>query len=564
MTGNLSDEGNLLARLVSPVRNRYFYGKMLTERDLTLEQTYLNRKRWLVNRLGLGSGVLCGLEVETSQDGQCVMVHPGVAIDPLGREIVVPEPYCLTNPRQMTDCLGNPLGDPIKGAAKVTLCLKYRECEAEPVPVLVSDCDTHEGCAANVVRERYCLMVSAGLDQPEGDGIPCAKIFPVHPNKEFDHSLQAAKALSGECQVPSTECVVLADLILSEKDETPVKVDMFAHRQMIYSNEMLFDLLICLADRVDQCCQVKLLRYVSGDAQKAAPNEVLKEPLVVQVVDDAQKPVANEAITFTVRGGGGAIQGGSGLSSDSQGMAKVSWQLGKDAGLNTVEARLANGANVMFVAMAMEAPAAKPPVILATQPANGEVLKLDDVNKLLDRGLEIVFDQPMDVKCLNTPEKWLGLYLVNGQKQDAGDAIALVDRLQLTYIDHDNGQPTAKAIYRLAVPESYPNGLMKQRLRVLIVAFGKNKTILSAQTKLLLDGEFAGTQLNFSLTGLFPNDPALDLLTALFGMGPGQREKFGLDVYKGLSSPAAAPAIPANGTGDTQPGGLFHSYFGIA
>src|SRR3970282_1579003 len=50
-----------LAKLESPTRNRYFYGKLLTERHFDLEQRYFNRKRWLLNRLTLGSGVICGL-----------------------------------------------------------------------------------------------------------------------------------------------------------------------------------------------------------------------------------------------------------------------------------------------------------------------------------------------------------------------------------------------------------------------------------------------------------------------------------------------------------------------
>ena len=151
MAENLSEEARALARLVSFSRNKYFYGKMLTERELTLEQCYMNRKRWLINRLGLGSGVLCGLEVELSEDGTRLLVHPGVAIDPLGREIIVPEAYCLADLRQPTDCQGNPSGDQIRGAATLYLCLCYHECNAEPVPVLVSDCDTRQGCAANLV-----------------------------------------------------------------------------------------------------------------------------------------------------------------------------------------------------------------------------------------------------------------------------------------------------------------------------------------------------------------------------------------------------------------------------
>ena len=75
--------------LTLPKRNHFFYGKLLDEMHLRLEQNYFNGKRHLLNRLALGHGVLCGLEVVV-EDGT-VWVTPGVAIDRHGREIIVPE-----------------------------------------------------------------------------------------------------------------------------------------------------------------------------------------------------------------------------------------------------------------------------------------------------------------------------------------------------------------------------------------------------------------------------------------------------------------------------------------
>src|SRR5215204_5022050 len=76
-------------------RNRYFYGKLMTVRDFLREQEYFNSKRWLVNRLLFGSGIVCGLEVTTAGGGSLgateVEIQPGVAFDPVGREITVLE-----------------------------------------------------------------------------------------------------------------------------------------------------------------------------------------------------------------------------------------------------------------------------------------------------------------------------------------------------------------------------------------------------------------------------------------------------------------------------------------
>ena len=77
-------------QLAAFVRNRYFYGKLLDVYHLELEQQYLNGKRWLINRLISGYGVVCGLNVECSGDGKGVIVGPGVGIDKAGYEIVVP------------------------------------------------------------------------------------------------------------------------------------------------------------------------------------------------------------------------------------------------------------------------------------------------------------------------------------------------------------------------------------------------------------------------------------------------------------------------------------------
>ena len=73
-------------------RNRYFYGKLLDVFHLELEQEYFNSKRWLLNRLITGPGVVCGLNVTLTDDKESIIVQPGLAIDRCGREIIVTKP----------------------------------------------------------------------------------------------------------------------------------------------------------------------------------------------------------------------------------------------------------------------------------------------------------------------------------------------------------------------------------------------------------------------------------------------------------------------------------------
>jgi hypothetical protein len=105
---------------------RFFYGKLMDVRHFTMEQCYFLEQIRLLNRLGLGSGVLCGLEVAAAADGTAV-ARPGVAIDYGGHEIVLTAPYRIEQPLQPTDDCGRPEGEPVEQGS-VTICLCYHEC----------------------------------------------------------------------------------------------------------------------------------------------------------------------------------------------------------------------------------------------------------------------------------------------------------------------------------------------------------------------------------------------------------------------------------------------------
>ena len=75
----------------SAERNHYFYGKLMTVRDFENEQTYMNDKRRLGNRMLHGAGIVSGLGV-LLVDNQTISLEAGMALDYLGREIVVREP----------------------------------------------------------------------------------------------------------------------------------------------------------------------------------------------------------------------------------------------------------------------------------------------------------------------------------------------------------------------------------------------------------------------------------------------------------------------------------------
>lgn len=141
-------------------RNRYFYGKLLTVRDFQMEQEYFNGKRFLMNRLVDGSGVVCGLQLKASRDK--VILSPGVAIDKSGKEIVVTDEKNITISNFAGFIPGN-IGD----TQPYYLCLQYTDDEREVPssaassnPCCKSSCSCcEEFCEYNHIVERSKLSL---------------------------------------------------------------------------------------------------------------------------------------------------------------------------------------------------------------------------------------------------------------------------------------------------------------------------------------------------------------------------------------------------------------------
>lgn len=76
--------------LRTPTRPSFFDGQLLTAEDLRREQVYQDQRRQLLNLATVGAGVVTGLEVSADPDGTGITVSPGLAIDGLGREIILP------------------------------------------------------------------------------------------------------------------------------------------------------------------------------------------------------------------------------------------------------------------------------------------------------------------------------------------------------------------------------------------------------------------------------------------------------------------------------------------
>jgi hypothetical protein len=555
---------DLITRLTSPTRNRYYYGKLLDTYHLELEQDYGNSKRWLLNRLSLGAGVLCGLGVRVSTDKKRVRVLSGVAIDFWGREIIVPQDSQPFDPTQPTDDCGRPAGDPIRQGV-VTLYLCYHECEAEPAPAMVDECG-ESACENGLVRERYRLRVSAGTPRPPGviTEEQCKRID-EEPPKGVTRRTVICQTLGGPCAVPDESCVPIATIEL--RDGVVGSIDTCTFRPNVYSNAVLLDLILCLAERVDECCgpvaATKAIAIRSGDNQAGPAGEPLPKPLIARVTL-AGAAVANESVKFEVVAGGGEI--GASTSSlgatfttntDANGDATLPvWRLGPTAGsVQQVKASIASGPFVVFNAKAEEVPVADPPVIRVIWPPNGAQLgpnaspqEQQWFRRFIESPeLQITFDRQMRTSHLQAPEKWLRLFaLMARDRVVEANANIVAIPIALGYAGPTNtpilGVSGATERFRADVPRE----LFRQVTRFLVQVDAQSGNITEANPPgLLLDAEFAGTKLVLA---------QLDKLWPITAPTPSDLATFNALTNSGATLPES---------GDGVPGGRFHSWFEV-
>jgi hypothetical protein len=157
-------------------RNHWFDYKYIGARDLLAEQEYLVSRHRLHNRLLHGCGVICGLTVVRHPRTQCaadwVVVEPGIAIDALGRELIVAE----QTPCQLPVAVGH--------GGSFVVCLRYREEPVKPVPILYADPEAGLPYSMpNRIREGVeIVVVSAGDFDADGwdvGGPGCIEPAPV-------------------------------------------------------------------------------------------------------------------------------------------------------------------------------------------------------------------------------------------------------------------------------------------------------------------------------------------------------------------------------------------------
>jgi hypothetical protein len=245
-----------------PVRNRYFYGKLLDVVHFELEQDYFNYKRWMLNRLVTGYGVVCGLGVQVVPGTQTIVVLPGVAIDKCGREIVIcgpSNPITLPAPPAATAAGAPPAGTglapppPGPGATDccdgnyVHLSLCYHECPSDPVPALGGDCDNSGLCSPGSIRESYQIEIEDGKLAPAPT---TSRIQDVISGGQINYGALAIY-VTNPCPKPGPDCCIpLANIRIPDAggsyDQTSIDITI---RPIVYTNDLLYELILAFMNQ---------------------------------------------------------------------------------------------------------------------------------------------------------------------------------------------------------------------------------------------------------------------------------------------------------------------------
>jgi hypothetical protein len=122
-------------------RPSFFSGRLLTADDLRREQEYVDSRRHLQNLATLGPGIVTGLAVSEEPGGKEIRVAAGYAVDPWGREIIVPADVCVPWPAAIE-----------RPPRRWGVVIEYAEQDIDPVP-------TANGPMASTVSERYSMTV---------------------------------------------------------------------------------------------------------------------------------------------------------------------------------------------------------------------------------------------------------------------------------------------------------------------------------------------------------------------------------------------------------------------
>ncbi len=211
-------------------RVKYSLGLVLGVDEFEQEQFYFLQRARLHNRALHGYGTVCGLRVTTdAQNPLKILVDPGLAINPQGKEIAVARQQCADlnawlGTHREDAALGGPFGGETLRPLSLYITLGYRECETDQVPVPGAPCRSEDETLAPArITETFDLGLSAEQLTPGPD----EQRIPPHAEEElavrrFGDLLRRIEIASGAGNLSPAE---LADLVRALNQPAPTPVE---------------------------------------------------------------------------------------------------------------------------------------------------------------------------------------------------------------------------------------------------------------------------------------------------------------------------------------------------
>lgn len=324
-------------------RNNFYYGKLMDVDQFRKDAIYANGKRWMLNRMMWGAGTAGGLDVvgDPANPG-FGFIRAGLAIDPVGRELVLAEDT-LVDFAQPTDDLGVPTGARLTtGVTEIALVYVERLVDAQPV--LVPDCDGPGQCAAGTVREGVIVVVRPVTQPaPAPAGCTLAALPWSDPTQLHARLAQWVRAAPRDHVADTAVPLARYDVAQNTLDSSM--------RPLALGSMRVFELLQCLSGQLVAPTAMRFLEYRSGDGQEGDAGTTLPTPLELRLIDGLGQPVVGETVQFVPDSGGRSTK--KQVETDTDGIARTKWKLGPAAGAQSIVAS-ATGATttVTFTATA--------------------------------------------------------------------------------------------------------------------------------------------------------------------------------------------------------------------
>jgi hypothetical protein len=233
-------------------KNKYFYGKLMTVRDFEAEQEYFDGKRYLINRLLHGTGIVCGFEkvevlIKENEPLKINFVDGGMALTCCGHEIVVPSGTQKRILDEKGELVIYKKDERIPHLSKFPyLYLKYKFHDSGYVPVASNSSNCEEKCCPSRVVDDFDILTS---DNPPSSGIGCKHDLSI---SKWLSNLEEKHKACPQCGEYQADMVFLGNVDISDN---LVKQNEPERYRILFRQKDLYQILKCHAkdyeDHVD-------------------------------------------------------------------------------------------------------------------------------------------------------------------------------------------------------------------------------------------------------------------------------------------------------------------------